>query len=100
MGSIAACIEASAAKNETSKCAFVDEGVHVLLIDAMHQPGTSDDALRPICAALRSFATADDFRPTTSRYTTQHASTMFAYPRSCSRNLDVHCCIPQPFNIA
>ena len=67
MGSIAACIEAAAAKNETSKCAFVDQGAHVLLIDAIRQPGISHDALRPICGALRSFATADDLRPTTSR---------------------------------
>ena len=67
MGSIAACIEAAAAKNETSKCAFVDEGAHVLLIEAIGQPGISHDALKPICGALRSFATADDLRPTTSR---------------------------------
>lgn len=70
MGSIAACIEAAAAKSETSKCAFVDKGAHVLLIDAIRQPGVSHDALRPICGALRSFATADDLRPTTSRYAT------------------------------
>ena len=68
MGPIAACIEAAAAKSETSKCAFVDSGVHVLLIDAVRQPGMSHDALRPVCGALRSFATADDSRPTTSRY--------------------------------
>lgn len=66
--SIAACIEAAAAKNETSKCAFVDKGAHVLLIDAVRQPGISHEALKPICGALRSFATADDLRPTTSRY--------------------------------
>ena len=70
MGSIAACIEAAAAKNETSKCAFVDKGAHVLLIDAIRQPGIRHDALRPICGALRSFATADDLRPTTSRHAT------------------------------
>ena len=67
MGSIAACIEAASAKNETNKCAFVDKGAHVLLIEAICQPGISHDALRPICGALRSFATADDLRPTTSR---------------------------------
>ena len=100
MGSIAACIEAASAKSETSKCAFVDEGVHVLLIDAMHQPGTSDDALRPICGALRSFATADDLRPTTSRYIAQHAASMCAHLKSCVGKLDVHCCISQLFCVA
>ena len=69
VGPVAACIEAAAAKSETSKCAFVDSGVHVLLIDAVRQPGMSHDALRPVCGALRSFSTADDSRPTTSRYT-------------------------------
>ncbi len=68
MGPVAACIEAAAVKSETSKCAFVDNGVHVLLVDAVRQPGLSQDALRLVCGALRSFATADDSRPTTSRY--------------------------------
>ena len=72
----------------------------MLLIDAMRQPGTSDDALRPICGALRSFATADDLRPTTSRYMAQHAASMFAHLRSCVGNFPVHCCISQLFPIA
>ena len=46
LGRIAACARPPRPKIETSKCAFVDEGVHVLLIDAIGQPGTSDDALK------------------------------------------------------
>lgn len=68
VGSIAACIEAASNKSEASKCAFVDEGTHVLLIGAIREPGITHDALRPICGALRSFSTADDLRPTTSRF--------------------------------
>lgn len=72
-------IEAAAAKHEGSKCAFVDAGVHMQLIDAAMPPGggsggkaedsavPSAAALAAICNALRSFATADDLRPSTSR---------------------------------
>ncbi len=81
IGGAAAVIEAAAAKHEGSKCAFVDAGVHVQLIDAAAAvpPGggsggdagdsvvPSAVALAAICNALRSFATADDLRPSTSR---------------------------------
>ena len=59
VGPIAGCIEAAAAKSETSKCAFMDSGVHVLLIDVVRQPGMSHDALE---AGLRSAAQLRDCR--------------------------------------
>ncbi len=83
IGAVAATIEAAAAKHEGNKCAFVDAGVHARLIAAAATaaPGPPDGgsgagdpcpplsapALAAICSALRSFATADDLRPSTSR---------------------------------
>ncbi|BDA43881.1 Armadillo repeat-containing protein 6 [Coccomyxa sp. Obi] len=83
IGAAAAAIEAAAAKHEGNKCAFVDAGVHARLIAAAvtATPGTPAGgsgvgdpcpplpapALAAICSALRSFATADDLRPSTSR---------------------------------
>ncbi len=80
IGAAAAAIEAAAAKHENNKCAFVDAGVHTRLIGAAvasRPPGGGEcvggqqtpppSALAAICNALRSFATADDLRPSTSR---------------------------------
>ena len=76
IGAAAAAIEAAAAKHEDNKCAFVDAGVHMRLISAgvaSGGPGAGEldpplpSALAAICNALRSFATADDLRPSTSR---------------------------------
>ena len=63
----AACIQAAATKHEANKCAFVDSGVAALLIAAARVPDQAPGALAAICGALRSFATADDARPSTSR---------------------------------
>ena len=62
-----ACAEAAAAKHEGNKSACGDGGLPALLIKPATQPALGADALVSICAALRSFATADDARPTTSR---------------------------------
>lgn len=83
IGAAAAAIEAAAAKHEGNKCAFVDAGVHARLIAAAATvtpgslaggssagdpcPPLPAPALAAICSALRSFATADDLRPSTSR---------------------------------
>ena len=81
IGASAAAIEAAASKHENNKCAFVDAGVHMRLISAAAVasgspnggPGAGEpvppppSALGAICGALRSFATADDLRPSTSR---------------------------------
>ncbi|CAL8469870.1 g9412 [Coccomyxa elongata] len=83
IGAVAAAIEAAAAKHEGNKCAFVDAGVHARLIAAAATaapgptaggsgagdpcPPLPSPALAAICSALRSFATADDLRPSTSR---------------------------------
>ena len=67
MEATSACAEAAAAKHEGNKCACVDGGLPALLIKSARQPALGADALVGICAALRSFATADDARPTTSR---------------------------------
>ncbi|KAK9915509.1 hypothetical protein WJX75_000068 [Coccomyxa subellipsoidea] len=81
VGASAAAIEAAASKHENNKCAFVDVGVHMRLISAAAVasgspnggPGAGEpvppppSALGALCGALRSFATADDLRPSTSR---------------------------------
>lgn len=64
----AACIQAAAAKHEGNKCAFMDGGVAGPLIAAARAPDQAPGALVAICGALRSFATADDARPSTSRW--------------------------------
>jgi hypothetical protein len=63
----AACAEVAAAKHEGNKCACMDAGVASMLVGAARLPGMGPAALERICAALRTFATADDARPSTSR---------------------------------
>lgn len=60
-------MQAAATKHEGTKCAFVDAGAPAVLAGLLRQPGLSDEAVILICGSLRTFATADDARPTTSR---------------------------------
>lgn len=64
---IARVAAAAATKHEGSKCAFVDEGFGGLATRALTAGSLPDSAVIAICAALRSFTTADDERSAASK---------------------------------
>ncbi|KAK9808657.1 hypothetical protein WJX72_001431 [[Myrmecia] bisecta] len=67
VGAAATVASTAASGHEENKCRCIDAGLADRLVAAVKEGSASAAAIQAICAAIRSFTTADDERPAASR---------------------------------
>jgi hypothetical protein len=98
---LAGCAEAAAAKHEGNKCAFMDAAAHQHLLNRLRDGRLWSckaaverrTAVVAVCGALRSFATADDPKPATSRCVPYPNNTVFKLTGCDMPPCGCRCCL-------
>ncbi|MEW5303712.1 MAG: hypothetical protein WDW36_006378 [Sanguina aurantia] len=67
LGAVVCVAEAASLKQEDAKCRFVEIGFAVALLELLKSESLHADAVSSACGCIRSYTTADDDRPPSSK---------------------------------